>query len=134
MPKYFAQKIEQISKKTSVENKNNNKQHFSAFNLLSKETCLILEAINDGRFAIQAFSSKQLRELLLEKEVFNYPNQNNPLILKKISGKVTRLITKLRAHKLVYKISHSCKYKLTKLGQQICNTILKFKKIDLQTL
>jgi len=134
MPKQLAKQIEKISKKTFIVNKNNNKQYFSAINLLSKETCLILEAINDGRFCIQAFTSKQLKSLLIEKGVFNQIDQNNPLSLKKVNGKITRLITKLRAHKLVFKISHSCKYKLTKLGQQICYTLLKFKKIELQTL
>jgi len=56
----LGKQIEQISKRTSIQNRNNNSQNFSALNLLSKETCLILEAINDGRFCIQAFSNKQL--------------------------------------------------------------------------
>ena len=129
----LAKQIEQISRKVSVQNRNNNQQNYSAFNLLSKEICLVLEAINDGRFCIQAFSNKQLRELLDEKGLFNQIT-NTPLPPKKMSGKVTRLIAKLRAHKLIFKINKSFKYKLTKLGQQICNSILKFKKLELQTL
>jgi len=59
---------------------------------------------------------------------------DDPLAIKKMSGKVTRLIAKLRAHKLVFKISNSFRYKLTKLGQLVCNTILEFKKLELQML
>lgn len=120
------QHIEQISNKTSIQNKNDNKQYFSAFNLLSKQTCLLLEAINDGRFCIQAFTNKQLRQVLIDKGFFGDDSPTEQLE-KKWSNKVTRLIAKLRAHKLVKKISHSFRYTLTKLGQQICNKVLGFK-------
>lgn len=123
--------IEKISQKTYITKKNKKERSFSGFNLLSKQTSLILEAINDGRFAIQPFSNKQLRELLKEKGVLNV-DLTNPQELKKASGKTTRLIAKLRGHKLIYKIAHSFKYKLTKSGQQVCNAILKFKKLELQ--
>jgi|GEM_PF-3813822 len=46
---------------------------------------------------------------------------------------ITRLIAKLRAHKLVRKIIHSFKYQLTKLGHEVCYKILKFKKLELVT-
>ncbi|MEM6319019.1 MAG: hypothetical protein AAF960_15200 [Bacteroidota bacterium] len=62
-PKQLTRQIEQISSKTTILNSKKNEQSFSAFNLLSEETCIILQAINDGRFALQAFSNRQLREL-----------------------------------------------------------------------
>lgn len=124
--------IEKVSQKIILVNRYKKERRFSALNLLSKETSLVLEAINDGRFTVQAFSNKQLRELLIEKKVFTIEH-TDPLALKKISGKTTRLIAKLRSHKLISKISHSFRYKLTKSGKQICNAILKFKKLELQT-
>jgi len=123
--------LERISTTVSVKNKNNNMQRFSAINLLSKSTCLVLEAINDGRFCIQAFSNKNLRDLLIEKGFFG-KNKPDARQLKKWSNKVTRLIAKLRAHKLLKKISRSFKYQLTKLGQKICVKILAFKNIQLE--
>jgi len=129
----LGKQIEQISKRISIQNRNNKQQNFSALNLLSRETCLILEAINDGQFCLQAFSNKQLRELLKAKGAFAN-SADDPLSVKKMSGKVTRLIAKLRAHQLVFKINNSFRYKLTKLGQQVCNSILKFKKLELQKL
>ncbi len=125
--------IEKISNRICVIHPQKKARIFSGFNLLSAQTSLILEAINDGRFTIQPFSNRQLREILIEKGVFTI-DHSNPLALKKISGKTTRLIAKLRGHKLIYKIGFSFKYKLTKLGQQICNTILNFKKLEVATL
>lgn len=123
-------KIERVSQKTSITTGNDKQRNFSALNLLSEETSLILEAINDGRFAIQPFSNKQLRSLLTRKKVFHL-DPSDPTAEKKLSAKVTRLIAKLRAHKLIRKISRSFKYTLTKLGQIICLKILNFKKLQL---
>jgi len=132
-PKKLNKKIERISTRTSRVNKNNNEVRYSAFNLLSKDTCLILEAISDGRFHLQPFSNKTLRSLLFEKRLLQV-DTNDPLSIKRLSGKITRLIAKLRAHKLVRKISHSFKYQLTKLGHEICYKVLKFKKLELVKL
>lgn len=125
----LGKKIEQVSCRTETINSNKNIIRFSAFNLLSKSTCLVLEAINDGRFCIQAFSNRQLRSLLIEKGFFEHKNPDK-YDLKKYSNKVTRLIAKLRVHGLVRKISHSFKYQVTKLGQEICTKILEFKNFS----
>ena len=130
LPKNWDKKVEQISTNTSQKNRNNNTVRYSAFNLLSKETCLILEAISDGKFDLQPFSNKMLRQLLIEKKLFQI-DLNDSFAIKRLSGKITRLIAKLRAHKMVCKISNSFKYKLTKLGRNICYKVLKFKKIEL---
>ena len=130
-PKDWDKKIERISERTSRINKNNNEVKYSALNLLSKSTCLILEAISDGKFDVQCFSNKTLRQVLIDKKVFQI-DVHDSFTMKKISGKVTRLIAKLRAHKLLKKINGTFKYTLTKLGQSICYKILKFKKIELR--
>lgn len=129
----LTKQLEKISQRTTISNRNNKNRSFSALNLLSKETTIVLAAINDGRFSIQPFSNKQLRQVLIEKGVFSI-DSINPLTDKQISGKTTRLLAKLRAHKLIQKIGHSFKYKLTKSGQQICNAIQNFKTLELQIL
>jgi len=129
-PKDWDKKIERISQSSIRKNKNNNKVKYSAFNLLSKETCLILEAISNGKFDLQPLSNKTLRQILIEKKLYKI-DPNDSIAVKKLSSKITRLIAKLRAHKILQKINNSFKYKLTKLGQNICYKILKFKKIEL---
>ena len=71
-----------------------------------------------------------LRQILIEIKLYQI-DINDPLAIKKLSGKITRLIAKLRAHKLLKKINKSFRYKLSKLGQNICYKILKFKKVEL---
>lgn len=129
-PRDMTKNIERLSRPTSRINKNNNQVRFAALNLLSQQTSLILEAINDGKFALQAFSNKQLRKLLLEKGLFNL-DPHDPKTLKKLSGKITRLIAKLRAHNILKKIARSFRYQLTTFGQFVCNKILQFKKFEL---
>lgn len=132
-PKKLDKNIEQISQSTCVKTRNGNNRRISPFNLLNRETSLLLEAIADARFFIQPFSNKQLRALLIQKECYQV-NINDDKELKRFSAKVTRLIAKLKGHKIIYKLKKSFKYKLTKLGQIIIDKLLKFKKIELQTL
>jgi len=127
--KDLSRQLEQLSQRITLLTSNKKEKKVAALNLLSKETSLVLEAINDGRFTIQSFSNKQLREVLIEKGLFSN-DLSDPLIHKQISGKITRLLAKLRAHKLIYKIGCSFRYKLTKTGQQVCNAIQSFKKLE----
>jgi len=130
-PKRISKELDKVSQKTIVLNKNKNPIQYPALNLLSKDTCLLLEAINDARFTIRPFSNKLLRTILLEKGVFQI-DTNDPLAIQKLSSKITRLLSKLRAHRLIKKVNRSFKYEVTSLGQRIIFTILKFKKIELQ--
>ena len=50
---------------------------------------------------------------------------------KQLSNKVTRLIAKLRAHKLITKIQNTARYRVSHLGAQIISQILLFKKQEM---
>jgi len=102
---------------------------YSGFNLLNGLSCAVFNAILNGAFQIRGFSNKNLRNILLEQKVFSikdYPS------IKKLSGKITRLIAKLRAHKLVSKLPHTCRYRITRKGEEILARVLMFKKLDLK--
>ncbi|OQZ03141.1 MAG: hypothetical protein B6D35_00150 [Candidatus Brocadia sp. UTAMX2] len=53
---------------------------------------------------------------------------------KKLGAKITRIIRKLRAHKLIAKIPRSSRYKVTKKGYRILGVCLKLKKKDFPLL
>lgn len=102
---------------------------YSGFNLLSDYTCKVFNSILHGSFKIRGFRNKDLRFLLIQLGAFPKQNTNN---IKSLSGKVTRLIAKLRAHKLVSRLPQTFRYRVTKLGEQIIARIIMFKKLDLK--
>jgi hypothetical protein len=124
-PGKLNKRLEQISTPTKVKTKSGNHKRIGPFNLLTKQTCLILEAISDARFCIRPFDNKALRDLLIQRRAF--PPLKSEKELKQFSNKVTRLIAKLRAHRLIRKISRSFKYELTELGIQVAKHILIMK-------
>jgi hypothetical protein len=128
-PSGLSKQVEDISQPVIVKSRSGNERNISGFNLLSKPTCLLLEAISNARFCLRPFKNSTLCELLIEKKVFQ--TTDDPFEIKKLSNKITRLIAKLKAHKLITAINKTFTYKLTKKGQTIIHNLLKFKKIDL---
>ena len=102
--------LEDISSKKEV-----NGRSYSGFNLLNKETLQIIRVISNGKYLINGFTNKMIR-----KEIFNNSES------KYIVNKTTRLLSKLKNHGLIKKVSKKNKYYLTNNGRKICNTILLF--------
>ncbi len=63
----------------------------------------------------------------------NYFSAKELMFPKKVTAKVSRIIAKLRAHKLIYKVANSCRYYLAKKAKEIICEILAFKKLHLKT-
>ncbi len=100
---------------------------YSGFNPLSPEATKVFEAVLDGSHAINGFRNKDLRNSL-------YGLVKTEGEAKKRSSKITRVIRKLRAHKLIAKIPRSSRYKVTKKGYRILGVSLKLKKKDFPLL
>lgn len=79
----------------------------SGFNPLSPEVTRVFEAVLDGAHSINGFRNKDLRNQLFSD------NTRSPEEMKKTGSKITRIIRKLRAHRLISKIPRSTRYKVT---------------------
>ena len=66
----------------------------------------LFEAVLDGAQSINGFRNKDLRKQLFGNAK---PAKEN----KKMRSKITRIIRKLRAHRLISKIPRSTRYKVT---------------------
>ena len=95
----------------------NNEKVYTGFNILSKETCEIFIALLNGANYINGFTNESIRKTIYSK-----------IDSKKNRNKVTRLLSKLRAHKLISKIPHSFRYKVTVKGLRLMTSILKIKQ------
>ncbi|MDR2970932.1 MAG: hypothetical protein LBU83_03250, partial [Bacteroidales bacterium] len=92
-----------------TESKTENNRNYKGFNFFCKDDLKVLLAILHGEFNISGFRNKNIQKLL----GFS-------------SAKISRLIKRLRVHKLIKKASDSYKYYITKLGKE---TIIMSQKI-----
>ena len=113
-----------------MKSRNSRQRNVPGLNLLAKPTSLLLEAINDARFCLKPFSNATLRQVLIEKGALQV-NEQDPENLKRLTNKVTRLLAKLKAHKLIVKINKTFTYRLSADGRKIVHNLLKFKKLEL---
>lgn len=125
-------KIEKLSNRTEVKlsSKSKKSRQYPGFNLLSTVTTKVLNAVLSGEFAIRGFRNKDLRNKL--KPLGWFVNDSS-LSFKKMAGKITRLIAKLRAHKIITKLNKTCRYRVTKTGEKIISRIIMFKKFEMKT-
>jgi hypothetical protein len=95
---------------------------YTGFNLLSPETERIFIAIMDGKNHINGFRNSTIKNII-------FPGSDPQD--KQIRNKITRLIAKLRAHKLISKIPKSFKYKISSKGIKLMSAVLEIKKRSL---
>ncbi len=100
--------IEKISSSVTV-----NDRKYTGFNILQKDTLKLLSIISSGEYLINGFSNKNIRKKYFEME-----------ITKKEINKLTRLLSKLKAHGIIKKVARKNKYYLTTNGRKIINSIL----------
>ena len=90
-----------------------NNRKYTGFNILEKDTLKIFSIISKGEYLINGFSNKSIRNQYFEGD-----------ITSKEINKLTRLLSKLKAHGIIKKVARKNKYYLTTKGRKITNSIL----------
>ncbi len=90
----------------------------TGYNVWSKETLQLFETISDGKYLLRGFTNKDIRIIL-------YPKIHAE---KKVRGKMSRTLSKPRAHGLIRKIPHSRKYLVTDKGRRIMGALIETKR------
>jgi hypothetical protein len=108
-----------VSKRVVV----NNRPH-AGLNLLSEQMISALGTIADAKFLLHGFRNKDIAPLFAQEA----------RSCKAAKDKATRLIGKLRAHKIIQKVSNTLSYRLTSKGRQLSSELLLFKHCNLQRL
>ncbi len=88
---------------------------FRGFNLFDGDDLDLFEAIARGEFMINGFRNRALRGLLADKN----------------SGQVTRMLKRLRTHKLIKRVRNGYKYYLTSLGRNVVLAALRVRELEL---
>lgn len=107
--------IQKISSRKEVNNR-----IYSAFNILNEDTLKLFTEISKGEYLINGFNNKMVRKNL-------YLNSED----KKIVNKVTRTLSKLKAHGIIKKVPRKNKYYLTTNGRNIISSVLLYTRKQL---
>ena len=90
---------------------------------IDSEDARLFAAVLAGTHHVQGFRNKDIRVAL-------YGQPNHAQSRRQASGRVTRLLSLLRSHKLIRKVSHTLYYRVTELGQRVMSTALQLRRID----
>jgi hypothetical protein len=98
------------------------RRRFRALRPISPDDASLFQAILHGEHSLQGFRNRDLRKTLADSDS------------RKGSARVSRLLALLRAHKLIYKVFKTNYYRITRKGQQVMATALKFRQPDIALL
>ena len=97
-----------------------NGRPYSAFNILNGDTLNLFTALSDGAFLLRGFDNKKLRTRI-------FYDADSPSSI----NKTTRLLAKLRAHKIIKKVPRSNRYYLTNPGRSLISSVLLYTNKEL---
>jgi len=100
-----------------------------ALNPWAPSDARVLRAIADGRFIAHGLRNRDLRSLLYAPDQLLTSGQQS-----KASSAVTRVLARLRAHRLIKKVPGTHRYLLTARGRQITAAILNLHHVPIQQL
>lgn len=98
-----------------------NGRPYSGFNILSSDTLLLFQLISNGKYLINGFSNKSIRNDYFKENCHSQKNIN----------KMTRLLSKLKVHGIIKKVARKNKYYLTTNGRKLITSILLYTKKEL---
>lgn len=87
----------------------------------------VFAAVLSGEHHVQGFRNKDIRGALYGE----LPDADSR---RRASARVTRLLSLLRTHKLIKKVSHTLYYRVTDLGQQVMSAALRLRSVDLSSI
>ena len=87
----------------------------------------LLAVISRGEWTVSGFRNRDVRAAL-------YPGKTDTTEQRRQSGRVTRALARLRAHRVIKKIGGSYRYQLTREGRQIVTALLAARQADVEKL
>lgn len=108
--------------------KTQNGRRYRPLRPVSPEEAAVFEVLRQGEFLLQGFRNKDLRARLFPQTSATETDR------RKASGRITRLLRLLRAHRLVAKVGRTRYYRVTKRGNHVMTTVLNLRECDTSRL
>jgi len=93
------------------------------FNPLTLETCRLFALLLRGEQALSGFRNRHLVQALFDPTVDHQ-------LLNRQRARVSRLLAKLRGHRLIEKIEHSHLYRVTAFGYRVMSAALHYRYVE----
>ena len=103
------------------------RQKFRALRPISPEDSRLFKALLNGKFLIQGVRNKDLRQML-------WPTESDREQARKNASRITRSLTLLKSHNLIYRVPKTNYYRITKLGNDVMTTATKFRETNIALL
>lgn len=104
-----------------------NNRRYRPLRPIAADEARLFQAVLHGEFLLRGFRNADIRALL-------FPTPNSKEQEHRLIGKTSRLITLLRAHGLIKKVTKTRLYRVTKKGQLVMSTALAFRNSDISVL
>lgn len=91
---------------------------YTGYNVWSPEVFQLFEEISDGRYLIRGFTNQEIRRAICKGD------PDTP----KESGRMSRTLSKLRAHGLIHKIPHTRRYLVSSKGRRVLGALIETKR------
>jgi len=101
---------------------------YRALRPVSPQEAVVFAAVLKGEFLLKGFTNRDLREQLEPRP------SADPQERRRVSGRMTRRLRLLRAHRLIRKVSGTRYYRVTPKGHQIMTAALKLRDADVAKL
>lgn len=102
-------------------------RRYRALQPISPREAPVLRAIFRGEFRLDGFSNRDIRTLV-------HPMVADPTDARRQSTRITRQLRLLRAHGLIKKVPRTHRYRITRRGEAVISTAIKFRDTDLALL
>jgi hypothetical protein len=103
-------------------------QPYRALRPIDPEEARLFGVLLDGKFLIQGFRNRDLRRHLLPHA------EKHPEERRRASARISRTLRLLRAHRLIRKVSTTSYYRVTSHGQNLMNTALRLREVNVHAL
>jgi hypothetical protein len=105
-----------------------NGRPFRPLHPIAPNDSAVLEAISRGNFLLHGFRNKDLRQVL-------FPGSDSrPITKRQAQSRVSRILSLLRAHGLVFKITKTNRYRLTHRGLSLTSAAIKLRQTNVLEL
>jgi len=101
---------------------------YRALRPISTEEADVFAAVLSGTYLLKGFTNRDLRQSL------GLTGSRDPTASRRASGRITRLLRLLRAHKLIRKVSGTRYYRVTPHGHRIMTTALAVRAANVASL
>jgi hypothetical protein len=102
----------------------------TAFNPVCRQDIQLFEAVMDGNHCIRGFTNRNLRDKLTgTSHLRQFGNDS-----RRQSAKVTRILRRFHIHKLIAKIPHSRKWRVTRFGRRVMATAIQLRHLNFPQL